>query len=60
MQVRPPYFGLKYDFCASVRDFAFSFIQIPPHGEHPCCSADSSCWQARGRLSAPSYCQTWP
>jgi hypothetical protein len=31
--------------CASVRGFAFSFLQTPPRGGHPCCSARSSCHQ---------------
>ena len=25
--------------CPSDRDFAYSFLQIPPHDGHPCCSA---------------------
>jgi hypothetical protein len=37
-QVRPPLFGV----CSSGRRFAYSFLQIPPRGEHPCCSAGSS------------------
>ena len=27
------------DFCPSDRRFADSFLQIPPHNGHPCCSA---------------------
>ena len=26
-------------FCPSGQRFAYSFLQISPHGEHPCCSA---------------------
>jgi hypothetical protein len=37
-QVRPPLFGV----CSSGRRFAYSFLQIPPGGGHPCCSAGSS------------------
>ena len=25
--------------CSSGQGFAYSFLQISPHGEHPCCSA---------------------
>ena len=25
--------------CSSGQGFAYSFLQIPPHGRHPCCSA---------------------
>ena len=28
--------------CPSDRDFAYSFLQIPPHDGHPCCSANGS------------------
>jgi hypothetical protein len=28
--------GLLCDFCPSGQDFAASFLQIPPHGGHPC------------------------
>jgi len=28
--------------CSSDRSFAYSFLQIPPRGGHPCCSASSS------------------
>ena len=34
---------LIYGSCSSVRGFACSFLQIPPRGGHPCCSARSSC-----------------
>ena len=27
------------DFCSSDQGFAYSFLQIPPHDGHPCCSA---------------------
>ncbi len=43
-------------FCSSVQDFAFSFLQIPPHDGHPCCSANCSHYQAHSGLSPPSYC----
>ncbi len=29
-------------FCPSGRDFAYSFLQIPDHSGHPCCSANGS------------------
>ena len=28
--------GLVCDFCPSDQEFAYSFIQISPHSEHPC------------------------
>ena len=31
--------SLICDFCPSDQRFAYSFLQIPPHGRHPCCSA---------------------
>ena len=31
--------SLICDFCPSDRRFAYSFLQIPPHDRHPCCSA---------------------
>ena len=31
--------SLVCDFCSSDQRFAYSFLQISPHGEHPCCSA---------------------
>jgi hypothetical protein len=37
-QVSPPLFAS----CTSGRRFAYSFLQIPPHDGHPCCSANSS------------------
>jgi hypothetical protein len=40
--------------CSSGLRFAFSFLQIPPRGGHPCCSANTSpCRVCRG-LSPPS------
>jgi len=56
MQTRPFHVCLLCSFCSSVRDFAFSFLQIPPHGGHPCCLANGSHYQAHSRLSPPSYC----
>ena len=35
-QTRPLHFSLICGFCSSVRDFASGFLQIPPHGGHPC------------------------
>ena len=31
--------SLICDFCPSDQRFAYSFLQIPPHGRHPCCLA---------------------
>jgi len=31
--------------CSSGQEFAYSFLQIPPHDEHPCCSANGSRYQ---------------
>ena len=31
--------SLICDFCPSDQRFAYSFLQIPPHSRHPCCSA---------------------
>ena len=31
--------SLICDFCPSDQRFAYSFLQIPPHDVHPCCSA---------------------
>ena len=31
--------SLICDFCPSDQEFAYSFLQIPPHDGHPCCSA---------------------
>ena len=31
--------SLICDFCSSYQRFAYSFLQILPHGRHPCCSA---------------------
>ena len=31
--------SLICDFCPSDQGFAYSFLQIPPHDGHPCCSA---------------------
>jgi hypothetical protein len=42
--------------CSSGQRFAFSFLQIPPRGGHPCCLANTSpCRVGRG-LSPPSEC----
>ncbi len=45
-----------YSFCSSGQCFAFSFLQIPPHDGHPCCSANDSPCRARKGLSPPSAC----
>ena len=31
--------SLLCDFCPSDQRFAYSFLRIPPHDGHPCCSA---------------------
>ena len=56
MQTRPFHVCLVCSSCPSVRDFACSFLQISPHGEHPCCLANGSHYQAHSGLSPPSYC----
>ena len=33
----------QWDSCSSGRKFAYSFLQIPPRGGHPCCSANNYC-----------------
>ncbi len=41
--------------CSSDRSFAYSFLQIPPHDGHPCCSASSSHHQGlQGTLTPKS------
>src|SRR5690625_2972691 len=43
-------------FCSSGQRFACGFLQIPPHGGHPCRPANSSpCRVCRG-LTPPSEC----
>ena len=56
MQTRPLQICLICGFCSSMQDFAYSFLQIPPHDGHPCCSANGSHYQAHSGLSPPSYC----
>jgi hypothetical protein len=46
---------LIYDFCSSGQCFAFSFLQISPHDEHPCRSANYSPCRANSGLSPPSH-----
>jgi hypothetical protein len=42
--------------CSSEQRFAYSFLRIPPHGGHPCPSANTSpCRVCRG-LTPPSEC----
>jgi len=38
----PEWDCLLCGFCSSGQDFAFGFLQIPPHGGHPCRSANGS------------------
>src|SRR5208337_822322 len=47
---------LVCDFCSSGQHFASGFLQIPPHGGHPCRSANSSPCRACRGLSPPSRC----
>jgi len=42
-------------FCSSGQCFACSFLQIPPHGRHPCCPANCSPCRASRGLSPPSH-----
>ena len=52
---RPTARCLTCDSCASGQNVAFSFLQIPPHAGHPCCSARSSCHQGlQGTCRVPS------
>ena len=46
---------LVCDFCSSGQRFAFSFLQIPPHGGHPCRSANRSPCRAGRGLPPPSH-----
>ena len=45
---------LVYGFCSSGQCFAFGFLQIPPHGGHPCRSASGSPCRAHRGLAPPS------
>ena len=47
---------LLYDFCSSGQRFACGFLQISPHGEHPCRPANSSPCRVCSGLSPPSEC----
>src|SRR5690625_5751966 len=47
---------LKCDSCTSGQRFTFGFLQIPPHDEHPCRSANSSPCRACRELPPPSEC----
>jgi len=51
---RPPSRRLGCGSCASDQEFACCFLQIPPHGGHPCSSARSSCHQGLHRDSHPT------
>ena len=44
------------DFCSSGQRFACGFLQIPPHGGHPCRPANDSPCRVRRELSPPSGC----
>ncbi|WP_395341684.1 hypothetical protein PN836_019845 [Ningiella sp. W23] len=46
---------LIYDSCSSGQCFAFGFLQISPHDEHPCRSANYSPCRANSGLSPPSH-----
>jgi hypothetical protein len=46
---------LLCDFCSSGQCFAFSFLQIPTRGGHPCCSANRSPCRAGRGLTPPSH-----
>lgn len=46
---------LLCDSCSSGQCFAFSFLQIPPHGGHPCRLANRSPYRADSGFSPPSY-----
>jgi hypothetical protein len=45
--------------CSSDRSFAYSFLQIPPHDGHPCCSASSSHHQGLQGTFTPKSTM-WP
>jgi hypothetical protein len=46
---------LVCDFCSSGQRFAFSFLQIPPHGGHPCRSANRSPCRVDRGLPPPNH-----
>ena len=46
---------LLCDSCSSGQCFACGFLQISPHGEHPCRSANRSPCRADSGLSPPSH-----
>jgi len=49
------YGRLICDSCSSGQCFAYSFLQILPHGRHPCRSANRSPCRAGRGLSPPSH-----
>ena len=49
------YGRLICDFCSSGQCFACGFLQIPPHGGHPCRPANRSPCRAGRGLSPPSH-----
>jgi len=50
-----PALGLICSFCSSGRDFAASFLQIPPRGGHPCLKLTFPTVKVRSGLSPYSY-----
>jgi hypothetical protein len=54
-QTHPPQFSLLSGLYSSDQDFAYRFLQIPPHDGHPCGSASGSRGLAYSGLSPPSY-----
>ena len=51
-----PHVRLVSDFCSSNQCFASGFLQIPPHGRHPCRAARSSPCRACRGLQPPGKC----
>ena len=49
-----PCSALLWSFCSSVRVFASDFLQIPPHGGHPCPQLMVPTTTAHSGLSPPS------
>jgi len=51
----PEYNSLKLGSCTSGQDFAAGFLQIPPHGGHPCLKLTVGTANPRSGLSPYSY-----